>query len=454
MLATGWPSVVLPIVILLVLILMEVPIAFALAGAGAIGLLLRGGFNFATVTLGTVPYNITVEYALIIIPMFVLMGTLIANSGMLNAMFDLAQRAVGRFPGGLAISTIIACTFFGGITGSSVADAATFGRLSVSEMSARGYERGYAAAVVASASTVAVLIPPSITLVIYGILTQLSVNRLLLSGILPGLITAAAYTTTVIVLARRREGCREYQLERMASNERRTPIGLVHHYFGALAAAGLFVIVIGGIYSGVYTATEAGAAGATAALLFSLAYLAVARLAGAAAVPLTQFASKALREAASLTGMVFALLIGAAIFTQFLVLARVPDTLARWVTEAHLPPRLVLAILLLIMIPLGMVMEGLSLLLVVVPIVFPVVISLGFDGVWFGVLMVKIIEIGLIAPPLGLNVYAVSGLVPGLRSGDVFRRIPPFILAEFAVMLIIFFFPEITSLIPDLSGAH
>jgi C4-dicarboxylate transporter, DctM subunit len=454
MLTSGWPSVVLPAAALIALIAVETPVAFALGLAGAFGLVLNGGFSFATATLGTIPYDTVANYDYVIIPMFILMGTFIANSGMLKEIFDALQRRVARIPGGVAVATIISCTFFGGITGSSVADAATFGRLSIREMNTRGYEIGYAGSVVASASTVAVLIPPSITLIIYAVLTQQSVNQLILAGLLPGAITVCAYIATVFIAARRSAERREsHSVLEAGSASKRGRREIVMQAYGIGTTVVLFAVVVGGIYAGIYTSTEAGAAGAVAALIMSLGYLALAKQSGRERITVPSFFSKALKEAASLSGMVFALLIGAAIFTEFLVLAQVPTTVAQWVTGLPIPSHLVVALLLVVLIPFGMVMEGLSLLLVVAPIVYPIIISLGYNGIWFGVLLVQIIEIGLIAPPLGLNVYAVSGMIPGMSPTSVFRRIPRFILAQIAVMVIVFIFPQITTLIPHLSGA-
>jgi C4-dicarboxylate transporter, DctM subunit len=455
MLSSGWPSVVLPLAVLIALIAVETPIAFALGLAGALGLFLNGGFAFATATLGTIPYDTVANYDYVIIPMFILMGTFIANSGMLKEIFDALQRRVARIPGGVAVATIISCTFFGGITGSSVADAATFGRLSIGEMNRRGYEIGYAGSVVASASTVAVLIPPSITLIIYAVLTQQSVNQLILAGLLPGAITVCAYIVTVLIAARRSSERRESHAVPDASGSasahgwRET----VMQAYGIGTVLLLFIVVVGGIYAGIYTSTEAGATGALAALVLSLGYLALARRNGRERIAVPRFFGRALKEAASLSGMIFALLIGAAIFTDFLVLAQVPTTVAKWVTSLPIPSHLVVALLLLVLIPFGMVMEGLSLLLVVAPIVYPIITALGYNGIWFGVLLVQIIEIGLIAPPLGLNVYAVSGMVPGMSPTSVFRRIPRFILAQMAVMVVVFVVPQVTTLIPHLSGA-
>lgn len=447
-------DVLVPIAALAALILLEMPIAFALGLSGCIGLALNGGVAFVTSTLGTIPYDTVGQYSFIIIPLFILMGTLVANSGMLSDIFDVVQRRVGRVPGGVAVATVISCTFFGGITGSSVADAATFGRLSIAEMSRRGYERGYAASVVASASTVAVLIPPSITLVVYAVLTQQSVNQLLLAGLLPGLVTVVAYTTTVIYSGLRHP---EFRGERgVAFAGSRLRPWYVRYYGGGVAVL-LFLVVVGGIYSGLYTATEASASGAMAALITSSGFVMLSRSRAGIRSDLPsagQVIFRSLRDAASLAGMVFALLIGAALFTQYLVLDQVPASIAHWATGLPLPNKAIIAVLLVGLVPLGMVMEGLSMLLVVAPIVYPIVTSLGFSGIWFGVLMVKIIEIGLIAPPLGLNVFAVASMVPDLSPGAVFRRIPRFLLAELGVVAVVFAFPAVATVIPNASGVH
>lgn len=458
-------TLVLVLVLLAFLMLCEVPIAFAMAISGSVGILLINGADLASNDVASIPFTATSHYTLTVIPTFVVMGLLISHSGMLDGMFDVAQRLVRRLPGGLAIATVAACTVFGGISGSSVADAATLGRVAIAEMAKRGYDKAYAAAVVASSATVAILIPPSIVLVIYGILTEESIGMLLLAGIIPGLLTAVVYTSTILFLARNRpdRGGRvtaRQTVEGGAGPAAVTPAvapavpapaaGGVQTYYGIAGGLVLFLVVIGGIYTGLFTATEAGAAGAVVALLLALGYLMMTRRGEGwrgVGVPM----GGAFKEAGALTSSIFALVIGAAIFTHFLVIAGATEAAAAWVISLDLPPHLIVIVFLVILLILGMFVDGLSLLLVATPIIYPVISELGFSGIWFGVLMVKMIEIGLLTPPVGINVYVVSGLFRDLRVETVSRRIVPFVVAELVTVGILFVFPEIVTFLPDMA---
>ena len=452
-------AVLLPLALLLLLLASQVPVALSLGGAGAVGIWLQDGFEITTNTLASIPHSTTGVYTLTLIPMFILMGLFVSHAGMLAGIFEVAQRLTRRLPGGLGIATVAACTFFGGISGSSVADAATLGRLSVGEMSRRGYDKSYAAAVVAAAGTVAILIPPSIVLVIYGILTSESVGRLLLAGIVPGLLTAVAYASLIVFFALRHEdrGGRTAQkdaadgpgslevLSRAYSTDRRTRV------FGLLSGVILFGIIVGGLYTGVFTATEAGAVGALAALVLSVAFLITGKSTRKSA-DTREAVGGALQEAGSLTAMIFALLVGAAIFSHFLVLAGVPSAVTEWIIGLDIPPALVVILFLVALLPLGMIIDGLSMLLIMTPLAYPVISELGYDGVWFGILMVKLIEIGLLTPPVGLNVYVVSGLFKDLKVENVFRRVGPFVVADLVVCALLFGFPEIVMFLPDLAS--
>lgn len=437
---------VLSLATLFVLFAAEVPIAFALGIAGLAGIGMLQGVSGAASSLAAIPFNTTASYTLTVVPMFILMGLLVSHSGMIDGIFNVAQRVTGRLPGGLGIATVLAATFFGGISGSSVADAATIGRVSIGEMSKRGYDKAYAAAIVAAAGTVDILIPPSVALVMYGIVSGVSIGALLIAGIIPGLLTAAIYIGMIVLLSGGKAdqighgGGVAATLTKRASDE----------YFGLAGGALLFLIVIGGMYTGVFTATEAGALGAFASLLLSATFVVVwGAKRGARLRPVL---IDAFSETGALTSMIFALIVGATIFSHFLVLAGVPTGISDWIIGLELPPALVVASLLLVLLPMGMFVDGLSMLLIVAPLFHPVVHSLGYDGLWFGILFIKCIEIGLLTPPLGLNVFVVSGLFDDIRVEDVFRRIGPFIVAEIIVTATMFAFPQIITFLPGISG--
>lgn len=455
-------ELVLPLVLLLAFLACRVPVALSLGGAGAIGILMQQDFGDVTSTLGSIPNSAAGQYSLTVIPMFILMGVAVSHAGLLGGVFTVADRLTRKLPGGLALAALGAATIFGGISGSSAADSATVGRLSIGEMSKRGYDKAYAAAVVAAVGTVSILIPPSIVLVIYGILSQESIGRLLLAGIVPGLLTAAVYGLFIVSFAAR--GGREVGgkgriivrpqdagADGLNGVAGAPATGRRAEVAGVLTAALLFSIIVGGLYSGLFTATEAGAVAAMCATVLSLGWSildpAKNRIGNAYRVM-----KGALSEAAALTSMIFLLVIGAAVFAHWLVLAGVPRDVSEWILGLEISPTLVVLAFLLILLVMGMLVDGLSMLLIVTPIAYPVVVTeLGFDGVWFGIMMVKFIEIGLLTPPVGINVFVVSGLFPGLRAERIFVRILPFLIAELVVCAILFGFPEITTFLPDLA---
>lgn len=442
--------ILLALAVLLFLFAAEVPVAFALGIAGLSGMIQMEGVSTALSSLAAIPYNTTASYTLTVVPMFILMGLLVSHSGMIDGIFNIAQRLTRRINGGLGVATVLAATFFGGISGSSVADAATIGRVSIGEMCKRGYDKPFAAALVAAAGTVDILIPPSVALVMYGIVSGASIGALLLAGIIPGLLTAAVYIVLIVAISGRYK--RDQTPEQAAAAAKVAPVQR-KDVFGVIGGAMLFFVVVGGIYSGAVTATEAGALGTFAALVMSIVFVMVWRRAGSRR-PVVDLVREAFGETGALTAMIFALIVGATIFSHFLVLTGLPSGLSEWVIGLGLPPALVVIVLLAILLPLGMFIDGLSLLLILGPLFHPIVTELGYDGIWFGILFIKCIEIGLLTPPVGLNVYVVSGLFKDLRVEDVFRRIMPFILAEFVVTAILFAFPDIITALPRWAGVY
>jgi len=449
-----WP-LALSLGILFLLFAAEVPVAFALGIAGLAGMIQLGGMWSALSSLAAIPYNTSASYTLTVVPMFILMGLLASHSGMIDGIFNVAQRITRRIPGGLGVATVIAATFFGGISGSSVADAATIGRVSIGEMSKRGYDKAYAAALVAAAGTVDILIPPSVALVMYGIVSGASIGALLLAGILPGLLTALCYTILIMFLSRRHQkpGGEQQADEAGAPATQEGAHIALREVFGVVGGALLFLVVVGGIYSGTVTATEAGALGTLAALVLSIVFVLVWNSQGGSRA-VKSLLGNAFGETGAMTAMIFALIVGATIFSHFLVLSGLPDGLMEWVVGLGLPSELVIIALLVILLPLGMFIDGLSLLLILAPLFHPIVTEFGYDEIWFGILFIKTIEIGLLTPPVGLNVFVVSGLFKDLRVEDVFRRITPFILMEFVVTALLFSFPDIITILPRMAGVH
>ncbi|MFA4926961.1 MAG: TRAP transporter large permease [Patulibacter sp.] len=486
--------------VFLFLLAAEMPVAVGLAGAGVTGLLLNNGFEQTAATLSSAAYQATSTYTLIVIPMFILMGVLVANAGVLGNIFDLAARATRKLPGGLGIATVLSAAGFSAVTGSSAAAVATLGRLCVGEMRRHGYSIKFAASIVAASGTLGVLIPPSVVLVIYGVLTNESVAQLLLAAIIPGIITAIAYMITIVLMAslgnskkhidsegdhdghpdddpsggggaRQRDvavamQANEPAVDRPVDREMERELDQLDVAAGpggiAMAKPSraqrlqelesifyigiIFIVVLGGIYGGVFTETEAGAVGALVAVFVLL------LRSGRTELGLKKSLSSALRETSANTSMLFALLIGGSIFTLFLVTARVPQDLTDWIIGLDVNKYVVIAIILLVLLVLGALLDGMSILLLTMPLTYPLVTDLGFSGLWYGILAVKMVEIGLLTPPFGINVFLISGVVKEAKIEDVFRGVVPFIIAELCVVLLIILVPELVTWLPDLAS--
>lgn len=440
----------LVVVLLLLLIASEVPVAFSLLASGAIGLVLLKTSGYATNTLANQPFANTAAFSLVLIPMFVIMGMFVVSAGIAQDVYGMAARTFRRLPGGLGIATVAACAGFAAVTGSSAATVATIGRISIIEMRQHGYRTSFAAGIVGASGTLGILIPPSLVLVIYGTLTGESIERLLLAGILPGVFTAVMYSVVVLIRARREISPEHIVAADDAGLEAGGGSVAVSTRTGLAAfakIATLFLIVVVGIYSGLFTATESGAIAAFAALLM-LVWTSVRRR----EVRLWPQLKQAFEETTSVSTMIFMLLIGGGVFTFFMVSGGYARDFAQWITALPVSPHLVVAIILLALIPLGMVLDGMSILLITVPLTYPVVTELGFDGIWFGILVVKMIEIGLVTPPVGINCYVVAGAAPGVRAEDAFRGVAPFVAMDVVTTAILFAFPAITLWLPALAA--
>lgn len=427
--------------VLVVLIIAETPVGFSLAISGTLGIVLLRDWSYAANTLASTPYSAIASYSYILIPMFVLMGMLVLQAGIAQDVYASASRIFRRMPGGLGVATVAACAGFAAVTGSSVATVATIGRLSIDEMRRYGYSGRFAAGIVASAGTLGVLIPPSLILVVYGILTGESIGRLLIAGIIPGVLSAVLYGVVVISRARTEITPPEHL------DVEEAPALSLRSVSAVLKILTLAGIVVGGIYSGYFTATESGAVAAMVALLM-LVVTAIHR----ADIGWTQI-RQAFHETTSLSSMVFMLLLGGALFNFFIVSGGYARAFADWLTGFPVHPLVIVGLLLLAMIPLGMLLDGLSILLLTIPVAYPVVTGLGFDGIWFGILVVKMIELGLITPPVGINVYVVSGAAPGLTVEESFRGVLPFGLMDIVTTSLLFAFPVLVTWLPGLVEA-
>lgn len=453
------------VIVLFILIAIEVPVALALLGSGIAGLLLMADYVSLANILSSAPYSASARYALIVIPMYILLGCLIANAGIGRAIYRAINRLIGRLPGGLAATAVGATTLFSGISGSSAADVAAFGRVSVQEMGRHGYKREYAAAVVAAAGAFAALIPPSVAIVLYGITAEVSIAALIFAGIVPGVLSCLILGVFVVVVAMRsrRRGDPSFGGGSPKSppvsaplpplpttsvvTQPRTLLGrLVHSDFvGVVYAVIIFAVVVGALYGGLVTATEAAALGAIVSLIIMM--VEVRKRRGS----IFRVLQVSLREAVGTTGMVFLLLIGGAIFGYMLTISGLPQGLTQWAASLDAPPWVIVGFLLLILLPLGAVLDGLTTMLITVPLMAPIAVTLGFDPIWFGILVLKMIEIGLITPPVGINAFVISSAT-GVRSEAVFRYLVPFVLLDLLLTAVYFVAPEIVLWLPKVAG--
>jgi len=419
------------VALLLMLIALGAPIALALLVAGAAGLGMVGGPNVAQGILSTAPLSAAKSYELITIPMFLLMAELIIVSGIAKQLFDSAVTWVGRTPAGLAVATSLAGAGFGAISGSSTASAATLAATTVPGMLERGYEPKIACGVVAISGTLAMLIPPSIALILYGIVADVSIGRLLIAGIIPGVLVAITVILTVLYLvwrdpARAPRGQAYGWREKVASLP------------GVLPMLGLFVVVTGLIYTGIATPTESSALGAIGSLVLALAS------GNATRANLVQ----AVLRAGRTTCMILFIILGAHIFGYFMALTRLPHNLAYWVGGLDMAPVVVMLIILAAIILLGTIMDQAAIIILTVPITLPLVLALGYDPVWFGVMMVVTAEIGLVTPPVGLNSFVVARYT-GRPLEEVFSGIWPHVVAHILLVLLMLALPQIILWLPS-----
>ncbi len=414
---------------LLVLLLIGMPIAFALGLVGLVGLAAIRGLPSLGFLAGNFPYSATAELGLIIIPLFLFMGHLAFSAGLSSRAYAAARSWVGHVRGGLAMATVYGCAGFATVSGSSVATAATMARVAVPEMLEAGYSTRLAAGCVAAGGTLGVLIPPSGILVIYSIATGVSLSELLIAAIVPGILTALLYAAGIAIMVRVDPSLVPTQRPARATWRERA-----RSLLGAWEAALLFFIVMGSIYLGFATPTEAAAVGAAVAMVIALFRTRGDRRA----------LGKGLIETGATTASIFALIVGAGLFGLALATTQIPQDLAAWVGTLGLGPTSLLICLLLPYLLLGAFVDGLSMILLTMPVVYPIIQQAGIDPVLFGILVTKMTEIGAITPPVGLNVFVVQGAVPELSIGDAFRGAMPFVLIEGLIVLLLIAAPVIT----------
>lgn len=414
------------------LVLAGVRIVFAAAVTGLLGLVELLGWGPAAGIIGTIPHSKSSTYALSVLPMFIFIGFLAFHAGITQQLFEAARKWLGWVPGGLAVATVMATAGFAAVSGASTATAAVFSRVAIPEMLRAGYDKRLAAGVVAAGGTLATLIPPSAILVIYAIIVEESVGALLLAGFLPGIVSALVYAGIIVVWALYRpnqapRGEKSTLSEKVASLPGISPILLV------------VAIIMTSIYYGWATPTEAGALGAM--VVFILALMKGTR---------TRTIGQALMESAKLTAMIFSLIWGVLIFVRFLGFSGLPEAFTEWIVNLDAPPIMIMICILLAYSLLGMFMDAIGMLLLTLPVVYPAVIALGYDSVWFGIIVVKMAEVCLITPPIGLNCFVVNGVRPDISLGQVFHGITLFFVADVITIALLLAFPEIVTWLPNL----
>jgi tripartite ATP-independent transporter DctM subunit len=415
------------------LALLRMPLAFSMGLVGIVGIGLTRGWDPALASTAQVVYETGFAYTLSVIPLFILMGNFVARAGLAHELFAAAYAFIGHFRGGLAHATVAACAGFGAICGSSIATAATMSKVAYPSMKKMGYSDSLATGVMAAGGTLGIMIPPSTIMVIYGIITETNIGKLFAAGVIPGILTALLMMGAIVYMTSK-------DPEHAPAGKRSTWPERWAALRGIWGVVLLVIVVLGGIYGGLFTATEGAGFGAAGAFLFALARR---RLTWA-------ILFQVLVESARTTAMLFTLLIAATIFANFVNFTSMPNDLKEWITHLGLSPVLIITAMMFIYIVLGTVMEELTMVLLTIPLFFPIVTALGFDPVWFGVLIVMIVQIGLISPPVGMNLFVINTLLPKVGLSNIFKGCWPFVLTMIFVLGLLIAFPQLSLWLPSL----
>ncbi|MFD1795538.1 TRAP transporter large permease [Paracoccus aurantiacus] len=422
----------LGIALLFLLMIFRTPVAFAMLLAGFIGMWALEGLRTAGALILTESYGAIASETLIVVPMFVLLGNIASVAGFSRGLYDAAYAWVGHFRGGLASASVLGCAAFSAVSGSSVATAVTIGKVALPEMKRLGYADGLATGSVAAGGTLGFLIPPSTGFVIYAILTEQSIGRLFMAGILPGVLLMALFILTVWLVALRNPA--------EAPAGPNVPIAERFRILGQAAPLlAVMVLTIGGIYIGAFTPVEASGIGAALVILLALV---TGKLNWAGFY-------EAMLDTLKTTAMLYMIVIGANVLNPFFAVTQIPATLGEALQSLGFGPYGTLLVIILAYVVMGMFMDGLSMLVISIPVVFPVITGMGFDPIWFGVVAVIVIEMGMITPPVGLNVFVVRGVAGDVPLTTVFRGVTPFLLAMIVGLILIIMIPQIALLIPN-----
>jgi C4-dicarboxylate transporter DctM subunit len=421
------------IALMIFLFLLRVPVAFAMAIVGLVGFAYLSDAESAFSLLAQDVYGALSNYPLSVIPMFILMGSFAFASGISQRLYSTSYTWVGHFRGGLTIATVLACSGFSAICGSSAATAATMGKIALPEMKKYGYDDVLATGTVASAGTLGILIPPSTVLIVYGILTEQSIGKLFVAGILPGAILSIFFVATVALLCLRNPNLGPPS----APTSWRAK---VRSLGGIIEAVILFSLAIGGLFLGFFSPTQAGAVGACGTFMIGLFRRKFT----------LQVILESTKDGLRTACMVLFILAGATVFGHFLAISNIPFALTEWVENLPLPPMAIMGVLIFIYFVGGFFMDAMALIILTIPIFFPLVMKLGFDPIWFGVIIVLVGEMGVITPPVGVNVFVIKGIAPDIPLETIFKGIFPFLVTLIIMTIILTIFPQIATFLPSL----
>lgn len=424
---------IMGILVLLLLLLLRMPVGLAMGLVGFCGYSFLTSIEGAFGVLRSVPYFTSASYDLSVLPLFLLMGSLAYQSGMSKSIYDSAYHWVGDAPGGLAIATIIGCAGFAAVSGSTLATAATMGMISLPEMRKYKYDQGLATGSVASGGALGILIPPSSIFIIYGVITEQSIGKLFIAGIAPGILLSALFIACIYFRTKINPKIGP-KAQRFTLKEKIVSLK------GSWQILLLFLLIMGGLYIGVFTPTEAAGVGAFSAFAFAL----IKRRLNFTVL------NKALLETIQTTAMVFVIVIGAMIFGYFLAVSRVPFELSTFVGNLPVSPYVVLICILFVYLILGCILDTFAMVILTVPIFYPVILKLGFDPIWFGVIMVLISEMGVITPPVGMNVYVIRGVAEDVALNTIFKGILPFLMMMLICIVLVIVFPQIALFLPNM----
>ncbi len=419
--------------LLLFLMALGMPIAFAFMTTGLLGIIYLAGIEAALSAFGCISFHWSTVYVFICVPLFVLMGFIFSHSGIARELYMVANKWLGRFPGGLGLATIGGCGMFAAVTGSSAAQAATMSAIVYPEMRRHGYDKGLAVGTIAAGGTIGIMIPPSIGFILYALMTEESIGQLFMAGIIPGLLEVVFYFATIIVLVK---------LKPQLAPSRPDPVSWKDKIISlkdVWPALFIFLLVLGGIYLGIFTPVEAAGIGAFSSVVMTFAMRKIT----------LKIFIQVLLDTTRVTVMIFLLIMGAMVFNTFLALSNLPFALSGFLSSID-SPAVLIALILIIYLPLGAFMDTTSMFVLTVPLYLPTLIANDINLIWFGILSVRCSEIGLISPPVGMNVYIVKGMVKDISVEEAFKGVVPFLIADIIILAILALIPQLSLFIPSL----